>query len=331
MLVQKRKHLYEFLDCIPELRVSSIGDLFLDIYCDTSIRTSETEDNIPIHDIDQIHYQIGGAGTIARICAGLQLKTSLFGVVGADKPGQIIKEITSSNQNIETHLFLSQERKTAVKTRFRKNLNVQFRADFESTSPISFEEARNAAKSAENVINDSDVILIADYGKGLHPIWNRKNPFWQTSGKSFVATDTRSIPEYFPKNLNLVKKNRCEWLETKSWLGTEINDENDVTIAHHLFREFGFTTLLITLDKDGMKAIDNRNNKVSCSSFARNIITEVSAGNCAFVLFSLAQSLKFPLELSITIASIGAACTLEKPGSEVPSLNDLYSFIENYS
>lgn len=319
----------KFLADLEGVNVTCAGDAFLDVYCDTQVRTSETEDDVQINEVIATSNQIGGAGTVSRICSALGLKTTFFGVVGQDKASGFVENIASELPGVTPVLYKSPTRKTSTKTRYRQDNSVVFRADDESVVSLPNDEAAAAGKVLQNLSGSSDLVLIADYGKGLHPVWSRSQKNWIPPDDLFLGADTRASADNLPARLTVLKKNRIEWIDFKRNLASAETELVDGDEMAYLKQKLGIDYLLVTEDVDGMRCSSMNHPEQSVPTFARRIVTEISAGNAAFVLFSLAVKMNLPLNIALAIASCGAACTLENLGSGVFSSSELLSFIED--
>lgn len=324
-----KEKLLHFSDKVSELKVICIGDLFLDVYIDTLIRTSETEDSIPVRDITKTNFQIGGAGTIARICSSLNISdTFLFSVIGDDIASNKVTQICNEIDKLSYKLFLSKMRPTPVKARFRNQGKVVFRADMEDINPINGTDLAKAKLQMQEAVSGYDIVLIADYSKGLYPIWAEHEFSKLNSGPIFVAADSRSLPSSLPKRLNILKKNKYEWEETVKYISKcKPNIVINENIAKLLADDYFVEEVLVTKDKDGMDVNNKYGQFFTFPSLVRKMITETSAGNAAFVVYSLARYLNFSIQEATILSSIAAACTLEMPGSEVVTFSTINEFI----
>jgi rfaE bifunctional protein kinase chain/domain len=315
--------LNEILSAYRVQEILIIGDVFLDVYHDTVIRSEETEDSILIADIVATHYQAGGAATLARICAGLGLNCRLVGVVGDDVEANLLQHIIGRHSAIASALSTTNERPTPVKTRYRDSGRLRFRADKESVTELSHECADAALAGFPATGNFSQCVLIADYRKGSHPLWKVPR-FQQAAQKCFIAADSRASLDELPVNLGLLKKNRLEWRDIVAEIEARFGNRPPIEC---LADRYGTREVQVTLDVDGMELISAKGDVFGSPTFARSIISETSAGNAAFVLCALARSIDISPHMALALSSAAAACTLAKLGSEVVSLDELRTFI----
>ena len=122
----------KILDRFNSLNVAVIGDVMLDIFTYGISERLSPEAPVPVIRIFKKEYCPGGAGNVAENLAALDVKCSLFGVVGADIDGEKLSSCFKSG-NIGTYLFKDASRPTTVKERFVANQQQLLRVDAENT------------------------------------------------------------------------------------------------------------------------------------------------------------------------------------------------------
>ena len=81
------------LEKIKDLKILVIGDVMLDHYIIGKVSRISPEAPVQVVDVSQDLYVPGGAGNVALNIAGLGLKTSLIGQIGADTAGERLKQL----------------------------------------------------------------------------------------------------------------------------------------------------------------------------------------------------------------------------------------------
>jgi len=147
------------------MKVLVIGDIMMDInhYCETSRMAPEA--NIPVYNVNNTEYILGGASNVTKNLKNLDVDIEVVSIIGDDYIGTKIKDLLDS-YHIKNTLFIDPSRSTTQKVRLFNNKVIINRHDIESTLDInSYLETRllNYLYSKENI----DAILISDYGKGV--------------------------------------------------------------------------------------------------------------------------------------------------------------------
>jgi len=122
---------------------------------------------VPVVVVHNEDFLLGGAANVVNNIHSLGGKVSLCGLVGDDEMGQ--KILNKLNEiGIETDgIFMEQGRQTTVKTRIIAHQQQIIRIDRETTSPPKAFTFGNLAKFMKKNVEDSDGIILSDYGKGL--------------------------------------------------------------------------------------------------------------------------------------------------------------------
>src|SRR5438128_11487572 len=106
-----------------------VGDIMLDEYLWGTLRGISPEAPIPIVEIRQQTYALGGAGNVAANLASLGSNVWLAGVVGVDSQGAKLFELSSETPRISMHLYPCQDRPTTTTTRILAHSQHVLRAD----------------------------------------------------------------------------------------------------------------------------------------------------------------------------------------------------------
>ena len=93
-----------------------IGDIMLDHYIQGSCERISPEAPVPVVDVKNDMYLLGGAGNVSNNLISFDAEVSIFGIIGNDKNATIIENLIQE-KNITNHLIKINERKTTIKTR----------------------------------------------------------------------------------------------------------------------------------------------------------------------------------------------------------------------
>jgi D-beta-D-heptose 7-phosphate kinase/D-beta-D-heptose 1-phosphate adenosyltransferase len=146
------------------MNILVIGDIMLDINYESIINRTAPEANIPIYNITNTNYILGGASNVAQNLKYLGVNVELISIIGNDYYGGILKKILDDKQ-ITNNIFVD-SRKTTQKHRIFNNNTISVRYDIEDTYDISNElsdKIINYVKEKKNI----QAIIISDYNKGL--------------------------------------------------------------------------------------------------------------------------------------------------------------------
>lgn len=146
-------------------RILVIGDVMLDSYIHGKAKRLSPEAPCPvIENCEQPIYKLGGAANVAYQTALSGFDTSIWGVIGADDSGTIIKELLFNN-NITDCLITPKGVTTTVKTRYLAGNHQQvLRVDNDCSYVSSHFDSDSIARLIEN--GSFSIVIISDYGKG---------------------------------------------------------------------------------------------------------------------------------------------------------------------
>lgn len=147
------------------MNILVIGDVMIDINYISKIDRNAPEANIPIYNIFDINYKLGGASNVAINLQRLDVNVELISVIGNDYFGSKIKSIILKNK-IKNKLFIDKKRKTTQKNRIIYNNSLAVRYDIEDIFDISI----NLSNKIINFIKEKknlSAIIISDYEKGM--------------------------------------------------------------------------------------------------------------------------------------------------------------------
>lgn len=151
------------------MNILVLGDVMLDINYISKIERTAPEADIPIHNITDIHYILGGASNVAFNLKRLDTNIELISVIGNDDCGKKIQSLLEE-KTILYKLFIDKERKTTQKNRiFHNNHHIKVRYDIEDKQDIQseLEESILSYINEKNLKEKIDAIVISDYNKGV--------------------------------------------------------------------------------------------------------------------------------------------------------------------
>ncbi|HYK54035.1 MAG TPA: PfkB family carbohydrate kinase, partial [Candidatus Eremiobacteraceae bacterium] len=148
-------------------RIAVVGDLMLDEWLWGRVRRISPEAPVPVVEVDDHSYTLGGAGNVANNLAALGAKVRAIGIVGDDEAGErvlgMLKHLHADTSGVQRVA----RRPTTQKTRIVAHHQQVVRADRESTAPVNGSLAGRLRRSLLELDGDVDGIVISDYGKGL--------------------------------------------------------------------------------------------------------------------------------------------------------------------
>lgn len=140
-------------------KILTIGDIILDQYdiCDLKTVSKGTE----VFDFRHTKFMLGGAANVALGLKNSMTESWLFGYVGNDEHGRLVKSLLGKINTENVHELDGYH--TTLKIRIVANDNIKYRVDKESKRIINDRVAENNLLS---FLDEFSAIVISDYHKG---------------------------------------------------------------------------------------------------------------------------------------------------------------------
>jgi D-beta-D-heptose 7-phosphate kinase/D-beta-D-heptose 1-phosphate adenosyltransferase len=300
------------------MNIIVIGDIMLDINYQSEITRQAPEADIPIYNILDTNYILGGASNVAQNLKNLETNVELISVIGNDNHGEIIQKILNE-KNIQNKLFIDKERKTTQKNRIFKDNSIKVRYDIEDTHEVNNTIINDILKYTMNkkYIN---VIVISDYAKGL--ITN------ELCEKIIEYSNKNSIYTFIdPKTKNYTKYKNCFCFKPNLTEAEYISDEKDIQkMIDFIKTNINCENIILT---DGEKGIfvNNFSNNIKHHEII-NVVDVTGAGDIVLSVLVYTYLIYKDILLSSKIANYVAGKSVKTIGNYNLTLNDITEYFD---
>ncbi len=145
-----------------------LGDVMLDEYIVGSVTRISPEAPVPIFLPRNTYYSLGGAANVANNIRFLGGRASLYGRIGSDEAGRKFSSLATEHQIDCQGMTVSRHGySTTKKCRYVTETSQIFRADHETSVPLSEDEETSILSRLDDHIAEFDAVLLSDYGKGF--------------------------------------------------------------------------------------------------------------------------------------------------------------------
>src|SRR5215468_9252954 len=127
----------KLFDSFSKLKVGVIGDVMLDTYMWGHVDRISPEAPVPVVQLEEKEYRIGGAGNVALNCHSLGSQVFILSVTGDDTDGLLLEELFHESMIDTSYLVKSPSRITTNKTRVISRNQQMLRLDSEVTKDLS--------------------------------------------------------------------------------------------------------------------------------------------------------------------------------------------------
>jgi len=305
-------------------KVLVIGDLMIDHYLWGSANRISPEAPVQVVDIDNESTVLGGAGNVVNNLRALGCNVGVISAIGKDEAGSELKEMLNS---IETKSYLIEQknRKTSKKSRIIASHSQVVRYDKESKEDITEESCHAIFEEFKFIVEDYDIVLLSDYGKGVLTSKLTLNLIEYANSKNKrVLVDPKGddYSKYF--GAYLLTPNKKEAQEA-----TKIDIKNNDSLLdalQSLKQTANLTIPLITLSEDGIAILDENNKIINKPTVAREVYDVTGAGDTVLASLGYCLAQNLDIEKSLEFANLAAGVVVGKLGSATASLEEIEEY-----
>ena len=308
--------------------VAVIGDVMLDQYFWGKVQRISPEAPVPVVDIENETYHLGGAANVAQNLCSLGITPILCGLLGNDNRGKRFIEICEKVNILPDGLYRDDARITTVKTRVIGNNQQIVRMDREVRNEIT-EEGENYIFSKISNLKSLDGIVFEDYDKGTISkklivqiiSWAKKKDI-----PVFVDPKFRNFKNF--EGATLFKPNK---IETENGLSMKLSSVEQIENAGKLLiNDYKLENVLITLGADGMMLFEKNGNIMSIPTIARKVADVSGAGDTAIASLAAMYVAGATLSEAAMIANFASGIVCEKPGIVAIEKQELLTATQKY-
>lgn len=303
-------------NCFSQKKILVAGDAMLDRYWFGDANRISPEAPVPVVRITREEDRLGGASNVALNISALGARAKLLSVVGCDEAGQTVERILEE-KGIEPHLHRDPELKTTVKLRIVARQQQMLRADFENR-PANAVLANHLCEY-EKLIDDCEVVVLSDYGKGgLDHI-----------ARMIDCARAKNIPVLIdPKGSNydryrgatVITPNRAELAQV---VGAWETEEELTQKAHALREKLNLTAILLTRSEEGMTLYTQEGEK-TIPAQALEVYDVSGAGDTVIAVMATMMAMGQPMTEAMRIANRAGGIVVGKLGTATVSFEELF-------
>ena len=315
----------KIFDKFRSLKILVIGELIIDAYLQGSCSRIAPEASIPVIDLHDKRYCLGGAANVAANLSALGAEVLFLTVCGCDDHAGLAFDLLKANGLESDFIIKSDERKTLIKTRVSSDSQLLVRIDEGSVDPLTSATQAMTIRAIEQAYRQVDAVYIADYGKGLmgEAIINA---FVELNAKhpKVIALDTKRNSLYLKLKPTIVKPN---YSEASKLLGISENIQARsaelVNWGKALYEKTAANYILLTADCEGVAAFEKGKFKFH-KPVPKVENPKVSGAGDTFLATALmALATEADLERSVELSIAAAHHVIKQPHTSVCALNEL--------
>ncbi len=303
-------------------RIAILGDLMLDCYIGGSVRRISPEAPVPVLHVSSQRMVPGGAANVAANLATLGLHVRLVGVVGDDEARlQLLGTLAKCGEIDSSGMVVSPERQTIQKLRIIGEHQQIVRVDREDQTPLSAELCERCIASGRAAIDDCELLVISDYGKGVcaDAVITALIDHARKAGKPVIVDPKRRDFAAYA-GATLLTPNRKE-LSEATGLSCETDEEalHAVAAAQRECR----AAILLTRSEKGMSLFPLEGPPLHLPTVAQKVFDVSGAGDTVVAVMAAGIVAGFSIEDQLRMANHAAGIVVSKLGTASVSRAEL--------
>jgi rfaE bifunctional protein kinase chain/domain len=314
------------LENFKNARLLVVGDVMLDRYWWGSVTRISPEAPVPIVKLDRETYKPGGAANVAANAAALGARVALVGMVGKDRDAESLGEALEAFDLGHNLMIPSASRRTIVKTRIVAHGQHVARLDSEDINALDETETDALLSGVNGLINDQELLIISDYGKGLISETVAREIIGIARSKNVpVLADPKG--KHFEKyaGATVLTPNRREAAEACK---IEEADADLVTKAgEKLLLDLDLDNVLITESENGMTLFQRNQQPTHFDAAAQEVFDVTGAGDTVIACLGVAMAAGFSTVDSARLANLAAGLSVQHVGTVAVTNFELESVI----
>jgi rfaE bifunctional protein kinase chain/domain len=298
-------------------RVLVVGDVMLDRYWFGDVDRISPEAPVPVLKVSRSEERPGGAANVARNIAALGAQSTLLSVVGDDEAGTLLERLLSEHHKVRALLHRDPTISTTVKLRAVARQQQLLRIDFE-TQP-SHEVLRAKLADYWDRLQDTDVVVLSDYGKGGLTHIAEMIRLARKAGKP-VLVDPKGDDYSRYKGASVLTPNRSEFRQVAGSWGSE----DELTKKAEKMRvDLKLEAVLVTRSEEGMSLYTGDSQPFRVAAQAREVYDVSGAGDTVIATLAVMLAAGADLPKAVIYANRAAGIVVGKLGTAIVTREEL--------
>ena len=299
-----------------------LGDMMLDEFVWGKVRRISPEAPVPVVEVIEETYRLGGAGNVAANLQALGATPIPVGLIGRDRAAERFVQLMQS-LDIDVSQLRSDDRPTTLKTRILAHNQQIVRADRENRSPLSSALNKSLESVVQEALQSADAMIVSDYDKGVvnRELMQAVLPQARDAGVAVLLDPKVHHADYYhPTTMITPNHQEAELLTGMSISNAEMLE----TAGRKLLEKFRCEYVLITRGEEGM-SLFSTTGSTHLPTFARQVFDVTGAGDTVIATLAAAYAGGASMEESAILANHAAGIVVGKVGTATVSRSELLS------
>jgi len=321
MLIAQER-LRTIFDNVPNRAVVVVGDVMVDEYLWGLVERISPEAPVPVVDLQEQSFRLGGAANVAWNLVTFGVKTHLIGVVGDDTSAKVLRQELERKGISDAGLIVDKNRHTTRKTRVIAHSQQVVRIDRENREPVSPEIEDQILKIFRQVLDESDGVIISDYFKGVVTERVVKGIIQEARIKGkFIAVDPKEKHFMYFRGVNVITPNQKE---AGVIVGEKLTTDKAVYEAGwKILNMLEVESVLITRGEKGMTLFERNGEITHFPAVAKEVYDVTGAGDTVISVFTACAVSGATLKESALISNYAAGIVVGELGTAAVRRDEL--------
>jgi len=308
-------------------RILVIGDLMIDEYLWGKVDRISPEAPVQVVSVARDTTTLGGAANVVKNLLSLGCRVAVAGVTGAGRNGEMLLNMLAEGDVDTTGIIQDPMRPTTKKTRIIAGHQHVLRIDRETRREIADDHANSLFQLVNEGIDNYDLLLLSDYGKGLFPdILLRRVIDLAKERQKTIIVDPKGLSFKKYAGATAITPNKREAAVAA---GIEIADDKSLFAAgEKLLQEIQVDRVLMTCGKEGMVLFEEGEKPFRISAEARQVFDVSGAGDTVLAVLGLGLASGRSFRQAAALANIAAGIVVGKVGTATVSREELVRAFE---
>ncbi len=306
-------------------RVLVLGDLILDQYYFGKVDRISPEAPVPIVNVFNSKYVLGGAGNVVSNLFELGCENYFIALIGRDYNAKIIKKLLKNKTRFVK--LLESDKPTITKLRVMGNNQQLLRLDFEEVEPNSLERESEILYSFNQVIHEIDLVILSDYGKGI--ITENLCQEIISKCKDYeipVIVDPKGDDWVKYRKASIITPNFKEFCDVHKDIISK-SDENAIRLnGELLINKYLIPKILLTRSEKGMTLIDHEKT-LNFATVAKEVFDVSGAGDTVVATLGAFLAAGYDLINAVNVANFAAGVVVGRVGTSPILVEDLKLYL----
>ncbi len=301
--------LTDIFDGFQGKRIAVVGDLMLDRYFWGSVARISPEAPVPVVEVEDESTRLGGAANVANNIATLGGIPVMFGVVGQDQMGNLLRQLVDERGYPVAGIVTDSSRPTTIKTRVIAHNQHVVRVDREAKNDIAPAIESLLLDALKRELPSLDGIILEDYNKGVmtRSLIVGIIAMARSAGK-IVTVDPKFNNFFEYTGATVFKPNRKESEEA---LGRKMKSLAEIEdCGRELVNRLQAENVLLTLGEKGMLLIEKSGGASHVPTMARQVADVSGAGDTVISTLTMGLAAGATIKESAMLANFagGIVC-----------------------